>query len=161
MLWVLKRTVSMRPFFLAPQTYVKPNVYENICKFTLKNFIFLTYDASLFFMCAIFHPFWCNKFIILFLFNRLTFSKFGIWISNACKWQYVNFQVNGLAFQQKAIQNISLTLCLIETPFNTFANRADPDQAALVRAAWSEPTLFAYVNTVELQWLEQTWVHEK
>ena len=29
----------------------------------------------------------------------------------------------------------SLTIYLIETPFNTFANRADPDQAALVRAA--------------------------
>ena len=29
----------------------------------------------------------------------------------------------------------SLTLYLIETPFNTFANRADPDQAALLRAA--------------------------
>ena len=28
-----------------------------------------------------------------------------------------------------------LTLYLIETPFNAFANRADPDQAALVRAA--------------------------
>ena len=28
-----------------------------------------------------------------------------------------------------------LTLYLKETPFNTFANRADPDQAALVRAA--------------------------
>ena len=28
-----------------------------------------------------------------------------------------------------------LTLCLMETPFSTFANRADPDQAALVRAA--------------------------
>ena len=28
-----------------------------------------------------------------------------------------------------------LTLYLIEMPFNTFANRADPDQAALVRAA--------------------------
>ena len=28
-----------------------------------------------------------------------------------------------------------LTLYLIETPFNTFAKRADPDQAALVRAA--------------------------
>ena len=26
----------------------------------------------------------------------------------------------------------TLTLYLIETPFNTFANRADPDQAALV-----------------------------
>ena len=29
----------------------------------------------------------------------------------------------------------TLTLDLIETSFNTFANRADPDQAALVRAA--------------------------
>ena len=28
-----------------------------------------------------------------------------------------------------------LTLNLIETPFNAFANREDPDQAALVRAA--------------------------
>ena len=28
-----------------------------------------------------------------------------------------------------------LTLYLKETPFNTYANRADPDQAALVRAA--------------------------
>ena len=28
-----------------------------------------------------------------------------------------------------------LTLYLIETPFNAFANRADPDQAALIRAA--------------------------
>ena len=37
-----------------------------------------------------------------------------------------------------------LTLYLIEIPFNTFANRADPDQAALVRAAWSGSTLFGY-----------------
>ena len=28
-----------------------------------------------------------------------------------------------------------LSLHLIETPFNTFANREDPDQAALLRAA--------------------------
>ena len=28
-----------------------------------------------------------------------------------------------------------LTLYLIEAPFNAFANRADPDQAALLRAA--------------------------
>ena len=31
--------------------------------------------------------------------------------------------------------SFGLTLYLIETPFNTFANRADPDQAALIRAA--------------------------
>ena len=29
----------------------------------------------------------------------------------------------------------SLTLYLMETPFNAFANRAAPEQAALVRAA--------------------------
>ena len=37
-----------------------------------------------------------------------------------------------------------LTLNHIETPFNAFANRADPDQAGLVRAARSGSTLFAY-----------------
>ena len=37
------------------------------------------------------------------------------------------------------------TLYLIETPFNTFANRADPDHAALVRAAWPGSTLFALI----------------
>ena len=36
---------------------------------------------------------------------------------------------------EKLSQNSDLTLYLIETPFNTFANRADPDQAALLRAA--------------------------
>ena len=30
---------------------------------------------------------------------------------------------------------LHLTLNLIESPFDAFANRADPDQAALVRAA--------------------------
>ena len=34
-------------------------------------------------------------------------------------------------------------LYLIETSLNAFANRADPDQAAPVRAAWSGSTLFA------------------
>ena len=41
-----------------------------------------------------------------------------------------------------------LTLYLIETPFNTLVNRADPDQAALVSAAWSESTLFANGNMI-------------
>ena len=36
-----------------------------------------------------------------------------------------------------------LTLYLIETPFNAFANRADTDQAALVRAG---STLFAFTR---------------
>ena len=38
-----------------------------------------------------------------------------------------------------------LTLYFKERPFNTFANRADPDQAALVR---SGSTLFTYGNMV-------------
>ena len=43
-----------------------------------------------------------------------------------------------------------LTLYLIETPFNTSANRADPDQAAHIRAARSGSTLFAYGNMIYL-----------
>ena len=38
-----------------------------------------------------------------------------------------------------------LTLYLIETPFNAFANRADPDQAASVRAALSGSTLLVQI----------------
>ena len=41
-----------------------------------------------------------------------------------------------------------LTLYLIEMPFNDFENRADPDQAVLVRAARSGSTLFAYANMI-------------
>ena len=35
MLWVLKRTVSMRQLFWAPKTYAKIYGYENIYNFTL------------------------------------------------------------------------------------------------------------------------------
>ena len=41
MLWVLKRTVSMRRFFWAPKTYVKIDGLENIYNFTLKIFVSL------------------------------------------------------------------------------------------------------------------------
>ena len=41
MLWVLKRTVSMRRFFWAPKTYVKIDGLENIYNFTLKIFVYL------------------------------------------------------------------------------------------------------------------------
>ena len=41
MLWVLKRTVSMRRFFWAPKTYVKTEGQENIFTFTLKNCVYL------------------------------------------------------------------------------------------------------------------------
>ena len=37
MLWVLKRTLSLRRFFLAPKTYVQTDGLENIYKFTLNN----------------------------------------------------------------------------------------------------------------------------
>ena len=42
--------------------------------------------------------------------------------------------VSGTYFLYRIIQE-TLTLYPIETPFDVFANRADPDQAALVRAA--------------------------
>ena len=38
MLWILKRTVSMRQFFLAPKTYVKNDRLENIYNFYAKIF---------------------------------------------------------------------------------------------------------------------------
>ena len=41
MLWVLKRTVSMRRFFRAPKAYVKTDGQENIYNFTLKSFVYL------------------------------------------------------------------------------------------------------------------------
>ena len=39
-----------------------------------------------------------------------------------------------------------LTHYLEERPFNIFANRADPDQAALVKAAWLGSIMFAYME---------------
>ena len=41
MLWVLKRTVSMKRLFWAPKTYVKIDRQENIYNFTLKIFVYL------------------------------------------------------------------------------------------------------------------------
>ena len=49
---------------------------------------------------------------------------------------------------QAALVRFCLTLYLIETPFNTFANRADLDQAALIRAASSRSILVAYGNMI-------------
>ena len=57
-------------------------------------------------------------------------------------WQTVRPYLN------RSLSNITLTLFHIETPFNTCANRIDLDQAALVRAVWSESTLFAYGNMI-------------
>ena len=82
---------------------------------------------------------------------------------------YVNFPQNETKYQiydNYSLQNASvqciaafmphkelrviLTLYSIKTPSYTFANRADSDQAALTRAAWSESTLFAYGNRIYL-----------
>ena len=41
MLWVLKRTISMRWFFCAPKTYAKHLGQENIHRFTLKIFVYV------------------------------------------------------------------------------------------------------------------------
>ena len=41
MLWVLKRTVSMRRLFWAPKTYVQTDGLESINNFTLKNSVYL------------------------------------------------------------------------------------------------------------------------
>ena len=51
-----------------------------------------------------------------------------------------------------------LTLYLIETPFNAFANRADLDQAALLRTDWSGSTLLAYENMI---YLDHSYTSEK
>ena len=42
MLWVLKRTVSMRRFFWAPKTYVKIDGFENIFQFYAEIFCLST-----------------------------------------------------------------------------------------------------------------------
>ena len=49
-----------------------------------------------------------------------------------------------------ALSCILFTFYSIKTPFNTFANRADPDQAALLRATGSGSTLFAYENMIRI-----------
>ena len=45
MLWVLKRTVSLRRFFWVPKTYVKIDGEENINNFTLKTSVGLSMGA--------------------------------------------------------------------------------------------------------------------
>ena len=52
---------------------------------------------------------------------------------------------------------VILTLYLIETPFSIFANRADPDQAALVRAAGSWSAMFAYGNII--RYIDPTFIN--
>ena len=44
-LWVLKETVSLRPFFLAPKTFVKIDGFKNIYNFAQKILFIETYEA--------------------------------------------------------------------------------------------------------------------
>ena len=60
---------------------------------------------------------------------------------------YKLYLIGGIFSLNKLILN---PLLHIETPLITFANRADPDQAALVRAALSGSTLFAHGNMIYL-----------
>ena len=57
-------------------------------------------------------------------------------ISKSCL-KYEGYPENSTVNKDQIIhaQKPHLTLYLIETPFNTFANRVDPDQSALVRTA--------------------------
>ena len=60
------------------------------------------------------------------------------------KLEYWNFhEASVFCILSRQRVRADLSLYLIEMPFNNFANRADPDQAALVRAASSGSTLIA------------------
>ena len=69
MLWVLKRTVSMRRFFRAPKTYVKIDGKENIYNFTLKSFVYLN-------MCTTYYRITNNAAV------RHEMNKIGLGISS-------------------------------------------------------------------------------
>ena len=85
---------------------------------------------------------WCIKGYILFVWNStcFMFSKDKVF-----KWPKVIIPAIPLLYSWLCFYQ-TLTLYLIEKPFDTFASRADPDQAALISAAWSGSTLFAYGN---------------
>ena len=48
MLWVLKRTISIRRFFWAPKTYVQTDGLVYIYNFTLKTFVYHYLNHMLF-----------------------------------------------------------------------------------------------------------------
>ena len=52
MLWVLKRTVSMRWFFSAPKTNVKTDGLENNRNFKLKHLLIQTYNGTSWLYCT-------------------------------------------------------------------------------------------------------------
>ena len=77
MLWVLKRTVSMRRFFWAPKTYAKYHGYENIYNFTLKFFVYLNlwYDQEMPQSYTVDQP-------------------TALWLNSSMSWEYGTFIVN-------------------------------------------------------------------
>ena len=65
--------------------------------------------------------------------GTVLYYKSDVWLGNRGLRPTIRYH---LPLQQTLIfQQYCLTLYLIETHFNYFANRADPDQAALVRAS--------------------------
>ena len=61
------------------------------------------------------------------------------WVPRKMFQKVASALTSGLVLKQLPRDQQALPLYLIETPFNTFVNKADPDQAA----ALSGPTLFA------------------
>ena len=62
MLWVRKRTISMRWFFWAPKTYAKNYGYENINNFMQKIFTYLNLRYVMVFLKELYEKVDLNKF---------------------------------------------------------------------------------------------------
>ena len=60
-------------------------------------------------------------------FLKIIFEEYHHWVQTVCKL---------------------FSIYLMETPFDNFANRLDPDQAALTRAAKSGSALFGHGNMI-------------
>ena len=71
----------------------------------------------------------CVRVIVFFVFfcYNVSSSGFHVLVCDWLPWYFAGSHHMGRFHV--------LSLYFIETPFNIFANRADPDQAALVRAA--------------------------
>ena len=89
---MLKGTVSLRPFFLAPKTFVKIDGFKNIYNFLLKNFVYRNLWGSLYFQK--FNRHWCTSLYIwtdwiqrFYLFYiTICFGKFNNW-----HWKHSTF----------------------------------------------------------------------
>ena len=86
MLWELNRTISMRQFFLAPQTYVQTDGLGNIYNFTLKNFVYLNLCPGLRCQHHINLSFLKNELVIIGLVKK------NIWAKNSVFFLYYQFK---------------------------------------------------------------------